>query len=112
MARIVLAFLGLLALLAAACAPARAQQLPKDILYGYTTYFKYHGPKNKEIRRNLYPYAGAPIPFGHDIPVCAAAKTEEAYEHKRDIRYLMHGRGGWIYRTIDFRTDFTATPDA
>ncbi len=112
MTRILLASFGILALVAAVFTTAQAQQLPKDVLYGYSTYFKYHGPRNKEIRHNLYPYAGAPIPFGHDIPVCAAAKTDEAYEHRRDIRYLMHGRDGWIYRTIDFRTDFTATPEA
>ena len=90
-------------------AAARAQDMPQDVLYGYKTYFKYHAPKNKEVKNNLYPFEGRPIPYGQDIPICAAARTEEAYAKKRDIRFLSHGKDGWIFRTIDFRSDFLAT---
>lgn len=112
MARFVLRSLAAAVLLLASGVAVRAQQLPPDVLYGYKTYFKYHAPKNKEVRHNLYPFAGPIIPYGQDIPICAAARTEEAYEKKRDIRYLLHGKDGWIYRTIDFRSDFKATPQA
>lgn len=93
-------------------ATGQAGELTSDALFGYKMYFKHHPPKEKPVRNNLYPFQGPVIPYGQDIPICAAAKAGEAYENKQDLRYLMHGKHGWIFRTADFRTDFTAAPKA
>src|SRR6185312_16034868 len=81
-----------------------------DMAFGYKTYFHFHPPQDRALKHNLYPFAGTPIATGDDIPVCAAAQTEDAYARKRDLRYIVHGKDGWLFRTIDFRTDFTAAP--
>jgi alginate biosynthesis protein AlgX len=87
---------------------AQAEQVSPNLSYGYKTYLKYHPPKDKPVKYNLYPFTGPIIEDGKDIPVCAAARTAGAYAKKKEIRFLSHGQNGWIFRTIDFRTDFTA----
>lgn len=91
---------------------AKAEPLSPSLSYGYKTYFQHHPPQDKPVRHNLYPFSGAIIQNGQDIPVCAAAKTAAAYVRKKGIRYIMHGKNGWLFRTADFRTDFTASPTA
>ena len=82
--------------------------------YGFMTYFRHHPPKERTVSRNPYPFAGPVIGPGQDIPVCPAARSEAAYAapESRDMRQIIHGRDGWIFRTSDFRTDFSATPAA
>jgi alginate biosynthesis protein AlgX len=99
------------ALLLLAAAPAAAQQMSPEALHGYRTYLKHHPPKPKAVKRNLYPFPGPVIAYGQDIPICPALKNAATYENKSELRYLHHGRDGWTFRTIDFRTDFAASPE-
>ena len=92
-------------------AMVKAEPTSDAMEFGYKTYFHFHPPQDKALKHNLYPFEGAPIPTGADIPVCAAARTAGAYARKRDLRYILHGKDGWLFRTIDFRTDFTASPE-
>lgn len=75
--------------------------------YGMKLYYKYHPAKR---HFDPYPFAGALIKDGQDIPVCAEAKKPEAYLYKTAVKYMFHGKDGWLFRTADFRTDFMATP--
>lgn len=99
-----------LALLAAPAQAAGPSAAAMD--YAYKVYFKAHPPKDKPVKYNLYPYAGPVIPSGADIPLCAAARDTEAYARKTAVKYIKHGKDGWLFRTADFRTDFTASPQA
>jgi alginate biosynthesis protein AlgX len=90
--------------------PAEAGPSAAAMDFGYQKYLRFHPPQDKPLKLNLYPYGGPIIPTGSDIPVCAAAHTAEAYAKKRDLRYVTHGLDGWLFRTIDFRTDFAAAP--
>jgi alginate biosynthesis protein AlgX len=74
--------------------------------YGWATYFKYH-PAKRHL--NPYPFPGPVIKAGQDIPVCPEARLPEAYIYKKEVKYIFHGKGGWLFRTADFRTDFKAT---
>lgn len=93
-------------------AVALAGQMTPGELYGYKTYLRVRPPKDKPVKYNLYPFAGPVIKFGQDIPLCDAARKAETYDNKTELKYLLHGREGWLFRTIDFRTDFTAKPPA
>jgi alginate biosynthesis protein AlgX len=77
--------------------------------YGWAMYQKYHPAKRHMA---TYPFEGPVIRAGEDIPVCDAARTPQAYLYKKDVKYIFHGKNGWLYRTADFRTDFTASPRA
>jgi alginate biosynthesis protein AlgX len=77
--------------------------------YGWALYHKYHPAKR---HMNAYPFPGPVIRAGEDIPVCEAARTPQAYLYKKDVKYIFHGKNGWLFRSADFRTDFTASPRA
>lgn len=98
-------------LLALAAAPAFAQKLSPSELHGYMTYLRLHPPKEKPARPGRYPFPGRIIRYGEDIPVCAEARKEENYKSTRGVRHLLHGLDGWLFRQIEFRTDFLAQPD-
>jgi alginate biosynthesis protein AlgX len=104
----------ILALLLCASA-SRAETAISDgaTSYGFETYFRHHPPKERMASRNPYPFPGPVIAPGKDIPVCAAARSEAAYASPGmgDMRYVLHGRDGWLFRTSDFRTDFSASPE-
>ena len=89
-----------------------SSQLKKDYTYdAYKLYFRWHPPK-KMSDRDLYPYHGRLIRRGEDRPVCAAAKNAESYSRFKAKKFLMHGKDGWLFRTIDFQQDFPLTPKA
>jgi alginate biosynthesis protein AlgX len=89
---------------------AKAGEPSSSMSHGYKTYFRFHPPQDKPVKNNLYPFEGPIIPTGQDIPVCAAARVEESYARKKSVRYILHGKNGWLFRTSDFKTDFTASP--
>jgi alginate biosynthesis protein AlgX len=89
---------------------AQADEMTQSVLYGYKTFLQYHPPKDQPVKHSLYPFPGPIIRFGEDIPVCAAARTAGAYARKTELRYMLHGINGWLFRSADFRTDFSATP--
>lgn len=100
--------LGLM-LLAPFC--ASAHQMSSEQVFGYKTYLSLHPPKDKAVKYNLYPNPGPVIAYGDDIPLCAAAREKETYARKTEMRFLHHGKNGWLFRDADFRTDFKATPE-
>ncbi|MEZ0226304.1 MAG: hypothetical protein ACAH83_17240 [Alphaproteobacteria bacterium] len=104
----------MLLLLAGSAAGAEPAGDAGGMDYGFMTYFRHHPPKERMVSRNPYPFAGPAIGPGQDIPVCPAARTEAAYAtpDARDMRHIFQGKDGWLFRTSDFRTDFSATPAA
>jgi alginate biosynthesis protein AlgX len=80
--------------------------------FAYKTYFHFHPPQDRTLKHNLYPYANDPIQTGMDIPVCPAAKSLQTYARKRDLKVIEHGQNGWLFRTVDFRTDFSPSPQS
>lgn len=91
--------------------PSTAQSEKNYTDEAYKLYFKWHTPK--EISgRDLYPYPGSLIRRGEDRPICTDAKKAESYTLFETNKFLMHGKDGWLFRTIDFRQDFPLTPKA
>jgi hypothetical protein len=74
---------------------------------GYKLFFKHHPAADQPVSRELYPFQGPLIAFGEDLQICPAAKAPAAYLHEKSMKYLSHGKDGWLFRTVDFRTDFT-----
>jgi alginate biosynthesis protein AlgX len=62
----------------------------------------------KTTKLTPYPYPGPVIQIGEDIPLCAAAKDPATYVKKKAYRYIVHGKDGWLFRTVDFKHDFSA----
>lgn len=74
----------------------------------YQLYFKHHPAWDKFTKQEYYPYPGPVIQYGEDLPVCAAAKELSSYVDSKSVKVLSHGKdGGWLFRTVDFRTDFS-----
>jgi alginate biosynthesis protein AlgX len=90
-------------------AGATASYAGTDEEFGWTLYFKYH-PAKKHF--NPYPYGGQVIESGQTIPVCKNAQLSQAYLFKKELKFISQGKDGWLFRTADFRTDFTASPRA
>jgi alginate biosynthesis protein AlgX len=111
MTRKIIPFL-LAALLAALALPGAAEAKPSAnaMAFAYQQYLKQHPPKEKIVKYNVYPYGGSVIPNGENIPLWAAAQDPASYERKTAVKYILHGKDGWLFRTADFRTDFTAQP--
>ena len=102
--------LAILLFLLAAPALAQAEMTPEQ-MYGYKTFLRLHPPKEKPVKYNLYPHDGPVIGYGQDIPLCPALRDEATYENKTELKSLRHGKNGWLFRTIDFRTDFMASKE-
>lgn len=104
--------LACMALLLFALVASSAARADEYLDKGFRLYFKYHPPAGERPPHDFYPNPGPVIHAGDDIPVCAEAATDAAYaqEKRRGMRYLLHGRDGWLFATNNFRTDFTASP--
>lgn len=67
--------------------------------------------RRTSAKRDMYPFTTPVVKYGDDIPICEAATKAETYAStKKQYKYVLHGKDGWLYRTVDFRTDFVIKP--
>jgi alginate biosynthesis protein AlgX len=67
--------------------------------------------KQKALYKKTYPFDTPIFKYDENLPVCDIAKQAETYDKtKEQYKYVVQGKDGWLYRTVDFKTDFTIAP--